>query len=487
MNADTGADSVVISPGNNLDETSHGPPGETFQAQDSNVPSVQHMVHAASASEDMVFAALAHGACGTLTSLHEHSVHAHAVPAAQAGGTHVPLHEHSAHGEHATSVSGARGVLSPRHQHSAPINSAGRAAPALDQAGVDPATAVMIDALGSATVSQVHEQQRPITRLQKGIQKSKLHTDGTVRWCNSVSTELATLRDALSDVNWKLAMDKEFDTLVKNRTWHLVPPQQGKNIVDCKWVFKIKKKANDTIDRYKARLVAKRFKQKYGIDYEDTFSPVVKATTICTVLSLVVSQGWYLCQLDVQNTFLHGLLEEDVFMRQPPSYEDKSSPNYICNLDKALYSLKQAPRAWYSRLSLKLQELGFTPSKTGTSLFYYHKGKQTIFILVCVDDVIVASSSQDAVHALLRDLEKEFALKDLSDLHYFLGIEVQRSKDGLLMKQQWYATDILQRVGMMICKPESTPLSATEKLSRTEGQPLSIEDSTKYRSIVGAL
>jgi hypothetical protein len=218
MNADTGADSVVISPGNNLDETSHGPPGETFQAQDSNVPSVQHMVHAASASEDMVFAALAHGACGTLTSLHEHSVHAHAVPAAQAGGTHVPLHEHSAHGEHATSVSGARGVLSPRHQHSAPINSAGRAAPALDQAGVDPATAVMIDALGSATVSQVHEQQRPITRLQKGIQKSKLHTDGTVRWCNSVSTELATLRDALSDVNWKLAMDKEFDTLVKNRT-----------------------------------------------------------------------------------------------------------------------------------------------------------------------------------------------------------------------------------------------------------------------------
>jgi hypothetical protein len=200
-----------------------------------------------------------------------------------------------------------------------------------------------------------------------------------------------------------------------------------------------------------------------------------------------VSQGWYLHQLDVQNAFLHGLLEEDVFMCQPLGYEDKSSPNYICKLDKALYGLKQAPRTWYSRLSLKLQELGFILSKTDISLFYYRKGKQTIFILVYVDDIIVTSSSQDAVHALLRDLEKEFALKYFGDLHYFLGIEVQRSKDGLLLKQQRYATDILQRVGMMTCKPESTPLSASEKLSPTEGQPLSIEDSTKYRSIVGAL
>jgi hypothetical protein len=119
---------------------------------------------------------------------------------------------------------------------------------------------------------------------------------------------------------------------------------------------------------------------------------------------------------------------------QPLSYEDMSFPNYIRKLDKVLYGLKQAPRAWYSRLSLKLQELGFTPSKTDTSLFYYHKGKQTIFILIYVDDIIVASSSQDAVHALLQDLKKEFALKDLGYLYYFLGIEVQRSKDRLLMK-----------------------------------------------------
>ncbi|WVZ95953.1 hypothetical protein U9M48_041653 [Paspalum notatum var. saurae] len=290
----------------------------------------------------------------------------------------------------------------------------------------------------NATVPQPESvsPHRPMTRLQKGIRQPKVRTDGTIRWCNSVCMEPTNLQDALNNDNWRFAMDKEFDALMKNRTWHLVPHQRGLNVIDCKWVYKIKNKADGTIDRYKARLVAKGFKQRYGIDYEDTFSPVVKPATIRLILSLAVSQGWYLHQLDVQNAFLRGILEEDVFMRQPPGYEDKAYPNYICKLDKALYGLKQAPRAWYSRLSLKLQNLGFTPSKTDTSLFFYCKDKLTIFILVYVDDIIVASSSQDAVQALLRDLDKDFALTDLGDLHYFLGIEVHKSHDGLFFKSR---------------------------------------------------
>ena len=147
---------------------------------------------------------------------------------------------------------------------------------------------------------------------------------------------------------------------------------------------------------------------------------MVKAATIRLVLSIVVSIGWSLRQLDVQNAFLHGVLEEDVYTRQPPGFESKSAPSNVCKLDKALYGLKQAPRAWYSRLCHKMQALGFVPSKSDTSMFIYKKSNTCVFVLIYVDDIIVASSSKNANDALLHDLNSEFALKDLGDLHFFL-------------------------------------------------------------------
>jgi hypothetical protein len=185
--------------------------------------------------------------------------------------------------------------------------------------------------------------------------------------------------------------------------------------------------------------VAKRYKQCYGTDYEDTFNLVVKPATIRLVLSLAVSRGWTLRQLNVQNAFLHAILEE-VFMRQPPRFEDKKNPHYVCKLDKALYGLKQAPCACYSRLSTKLQSLGFVPSKADTPLFYFNKGKHTIYMLVYVDDIIIASSLEELVNALLKDLEKEFAIKDLGELHYFLGIEVKKSNGELMLMFQTVKT-----------------------------------------------
>jgi hypothetical protein len=241
------------------------------------------------------------------------------------------------------------------------------------------------------------------------------------------------------------------------------------------------------LDRYKACLVAKGFKQRYVIDYEDTFSHVVKASTIRVILSAAVSRGWSLRQLDVQNAFLHGLLEEEVYMKQPPGYEDKSVPGYVCRLDKALYGLKQAPRAWHSRLSMKLQDLGFKSSKADTSLFFYNKGNISIYVLVYVDDIIIASSTPSATSALLSDLNKVFALKDLGDLHYFLGIEVNNVSDGLILTQEKYALDVLKRVGMSDCKSVTTPISTSEKLSVHEGNLLGPNDATQYRSVVGAL
>jgi len=191
--------------------------------------------------------------------------------------------------------------------------------------------------------------------------------------------------------------------------------------------------------------------------------------------------------LDVQNAFLHGVLEEEVYMKQPPGYYDKLFPNYVCKLEKALYVLKQAPRAWYHRLSVKLQDLGFKPSKADTSLFYYRKGNLVMFILVYVDDIIVASSSTKGTQALLEALKSDFALKDLGDLSYFLGIEVSRTENELVLSQAKYTSDVLRRTGMMNCKPGNTPMSTTEKLSAHSGTPLGPDDSTRYRSIVGAL
>jgi histone deacetylase 1/2 len=241
------------------------------------------------------------------------------------------------------------------------------------------------------------------------------------------------------------------------------------------------------IDRYKARLVAKGFKQRYGIDYEDTFSPVVKVATIRLVLSISVSKGWSLRQLDVKNAFLHGVLEEEVYMNQPPGYEKSNAPHHVCRLDKSLYGLKQAPRAWFAKLSSKLQELGFLASKADTSLFIFNKSGIIIFVLVYVDDIIVTSSSNKAIASLLQDLSSSFALKDLGDLHFFLGIEVKKFSQGIELTQEKYALDLINKVGLKNCKSLPTPLSTSEKLSVTEGELLGPEDGTRYRSIVGAL
>jgi hypothetical protein len=159
----------------------------------------------------------------------------------------------------------------------------------------------------------------------------------------------------------------------------------------------------------------------------------------------------------------------------------------VCKLDKALYGLKQAPQAWYARLCSKLIHVGFQPSKGDTSLFYYNKVGVTVYVLVYVDDIIVASSAADATKALLKDLEKEFALKDLGDLHYFLGIEVKKVTDGLLLSQQRYAADIIKRANMERSKSIETPISTVDKLSIADGVKLGPVDATRYRSMVGAL
>jgi hypothetical protein len=210
-------------------------------------------------------------------------------------------------------------------------------------------------------------------------------------------------------------------------------------------------------------------------DYDDTFSHVVKPATIRLVLYLTVSQGWTLHQLDVENMFLHGVLQEKVYMKQPPRFVDPTRPSYHCRLDKGLYGLKQAHWVWYSRLSDKLQSMGFLPSQADVSLFHYRKGSVTMFLLVYVDDIIVASSFADIVTALLCDLKDDFALKDFGSLHYFLGIEVCCPSDEIHLSQAKYTADILDHAGMTSCKGVTTPLPSNTKLTTQDGDLLGLK------------
>jgi hypothetical protein len=232
----------------------------------------------------------------------------------------------------------------------------------------------------------------------------------------------ASHRTAVSEPAWRNAMDDEFDALERNHTWTLVPRPPGMNIVGSKWIFKTKFRPDGSVDKHKAHLVARDFTQQHSIDYHDTFSPMVKPVTVRLVLSLVVSRGCCLRQIDVSNAFLHGFLEEDVYMQQPPGFEDSQHPQYVCKLQWALYGLKQSPRAWYARLSNMLLQLGFLASKANTSLFIFDKQGVTVYMLVYVDDIVLAGSSASAVDRRLS--LAHFLSRILVNLSIFLALRL---------------------------------------------------------------
>ncbi|KAJ0787642.1 putative RNA-directed DNA polymerase [Helianthus annuus] len=299
------------------------------------------------------------------------------------------------------------------------------------------------------------------------------------------TTEPSTFRQAQQWSVWWDAMRSEMSALHSNKTWVLVPAPTDANIVGCKWVYRIKHNPDGSVSRYKARLVAKGFHQTEGIDYTETFSPVVKPTTIRLVLSVAFTRGWTIRQVDVNNAFLHGDLSETVYMSQPPGFVDSSHPHHVCLLQKALYGLKQAPRAWFSKLSSALITDGFIQCLSDTSLFVYSRDSVICYVLVYVDDIIITGSSSAYVTGLIERLHSQFALKDLGALSYFLGVQATFHEDTLHLSQQRYLCDLLQRTGLAECRPLSTPVSSGRQLSRHSGDPLS--DPTLYRSTVGAL
>ncbi|PKU76638.1 Retrovirus-related Pol polyprotein from transposon TNT 1-94 [Dendrobium catenatum] len=271
------------------------------------------------------------------------------------------------------------------------------------------------------------------TRLKSGIRKPKPILNLLAQ--STSPTTPTSYNQAMKSDHWLLAMHAEFEALTNQATWSLVPAPPNKPVLGCKWTFKTKLLPNGQVDRYKARLVALGYDQKFGINYTETFSPVAKMPTIRLLLTLALQQKWPMYQLDVANAFLHGDLPEDIYMWQPPGFVNKQQPNAVCKLHKSLYGLKQAPRQWFQKLTNFLKSQGFIFSRADQSLLILDTADTQIFILIYVDDFLVTGNNSVAIRRLLQHLQSEFALKQLGDISLFLGIQVIQSSNSYFLSQ----------------------------------------------------
>ncbi|GJZ90439.1 putative RNA-directed DNA polymerase [Tanacetum coccineum] len=242
-------------------------------------------------------------------------------------------------------------------------------------------------------------------------------------------------KQAAQDARWREAMQKEVKALEKNGTWTLEYLPEGKRAIDSKWVYKIKFKPNGEVERYKARLVAKGFTQMEGVDYHDTFAPVAKLVTVRTLLAIAVKRDWIIHQLDVNNAFLHGDLDEEVYMKIPQGFSNDNETR-VCRLRKSLYGLKQASRNWYHKFTTFLRSLNFRQSKADHSLFIYEAGSIMVVVLIYVDDVIITGNNLTKIQETKKQLDGEFNIKDLGLLKYFIGMELAKTKDGLVLSNE---------------------------------------------------
>ncbi|KAJ0568794.1 putative RNA-directed DNA polymerase [Helianthus annuus] len=300
----------------------------------------------------------------------------------------------------------------------------------------------------------------------------------------SSNDEPKSFKQAVQNPNWKEAMKREIRALEQNGTWTLEDLPEGKHAIGSKWVYKLKYKPDGQIERYKARLVAKGFTQMEGIDFHDTFAPVAKLVTVRTLLAVATKRNWVINQLDVNNAFLHGELDEEIYMKIPQGFE-KGNENKVCRLRRSLYGLKQASRNWYQKFTTSLQQIGFEQSRADHSLLIFKSKESFVAALIYVDDVILTGNDVKKIEETKAFLDNKFSIKDLGPLKYFLGIEVTRTREGLILSQRKYILDILEDSGMMGCKPSAFPMEQNTKLAKNDEEVRA--DANQYRRLVGRL
>jgi hypothetical protein len=302
--------------------------------------------------------------------------------------------------------------------------------------------------------------------------------------CDLLEKEPTCFEEAIQKKEWANAMTKEYQSIIKNDVWEIVPRPNSKDVVSSRWLFKIKHAADGSIEKYKARFVARGFSQKEGIDYEETFTPIARYTSIITIIALAAKMKWKLHQMDIKTAFLNGVIEEEVYIEQPQGFEVEDRKSHLYKLKKALYGLKQAPRAWYGRIDNFLTSLGFTKSKVDSNLYFKVMNDEPVILLLYEDDLFL-TGEEKLITECKKRLASEFEMKDLSLMHYFLGLEVWQSLERIFLNQGKYAVEILKRFDILECKPMKTPMETKLKLLLNTSSELI--DATLYRQIIGLL
>ena len=287
--------------------------------------------------------------------------------------------------------------------------------------------------------------------------------------------------------HWKEAADSEYKSLMDNETWDLVELPSGRKPIGCKWVFKTKQDCNGKVERYKARLVAKGYSQKHGVDYDETFSPVVRYSSIRALLAFAVKNRMLIHQMDVVTAFLNGTLEEEIYMEQPPGYIKEGKERLVCKLKKSLYGLKQSSRCWNTVFKSHMESINFSQCSAEPCIFVKREGEDLSIIAVYVDDLIVITSTPELMKNIKEDLAARFRMKDLGKLHHCLGMTIDYDEEEgcLWMHQRQYISSLLEKYGLSQAKVSPTPADTNVKLVKEDGSnPV---DPIKYQSMVGSL
>jgi hypothetical protein len=315
-------------------------------------------------------------------------------------------------------------------------------------------------------VQRDHPVDNILGSIQRGVTTRSRLTNFCAFYSFVSSLEPLCVEQALGDPDWIIAMEEELNNFKRNEVWELVPrPKQ--NVIGTKWVFRNKQDEFAVVAKNKAKLVGKSYTQVEGLDFGETYAPVSRLESIHILLAYATHHDFKLHQMDVKSAFLNGPLQE-VYVEQPPGFEDSRFPNHVYKLHNVLYGLKQAPRAWYECLNIFLLKNGFEIGKADSTLFIQRNGKEIFVCQIYVDDIIFRSTNDIFCEEFSRIMTKRFEMSMMGELKFFLGFQIKQMKEGTFLCQSKYVIDMLKRFDMADSKPIKTPMALNGHLDLNE-------------------